>query len=98
MPETSNSPTLDLAIDLVSRDSVTPKDKGCQDLMIGHGDLTSQYLPSTLATFDNATGHPQVNLLTIAVQPAPQLIGSVQTNNTHHRLPCMRIQNRGSDD
>lgn len=34
MPETSNSATLDLAIELVSRDSVTPKDKGCQDLMI----------------------------------------------------------------
>jgi len=28
------SDTLDLAIDLVSRDSVTPEDKGCQDTMI----------------------------------------------------------------
>ena len=28
------SATLDLAIDLISRDSVTPEDKGCQDVMI----------------------------------------------------------------
>ncbi len=35
---TRNSPpsdTLDLAIDLISRDSVTPEDKGCQDLLMG---------------------------------------------------------------
>jgi succinyl-diaminopimelate desuccinylase len=30
----SRSDTLELAIDLVSRDSVTPKDKGCQEVMI----------------------------------------------------------------
>ena len=29
-----NSPTLELAIDLISRDSVTPEDAGCQDLMM----------------------------------------------------------------
>lgn len=31
----SNSPTLELAFDLISRDSVTPEDAGCQDLMMG---------------------------------------------------------------
>lgn len=31
---TNTTETLDLTIDLVSRDSVTPEDKGCQDLMI----------------------------------------------------------------
>ena len=30
----SHSDTLELAIDLVSRDSVTPEDKGCQEVMI----------------------------------------------------------------
>ena len=30
----SHSETLELAIDLVSRDSVTPEDKGCQEVMI----------------------------------------------------------------
>jgi len=35
MSQASNlSPTLELAFDLISRDSVTPKDKGCQQLMI----------------------------------------------------------------
>ena len=30
------SPTLQLAIDLISRPSVTPDDAGCQDTMIAH--------------------------------------------------------------
>lgn len=35
MSQASNlSPTLELAFDLISRDSVTPEDKGCQQLMI----------------------------------------------------------------
>ena len=33
MSETSNDSTIQLALDLISRDSVTPEDKGCQPLM-----------------------------------------------------------------
>ena len=33
---TQLSPTLELALDLISRPSVTPEDAGCQDLMIEH--------------------------------------------------------------
>lgn len=34
MSSSDLSPTLELAFDLISRDSVTPDDKGCQDVMI----------------------------------------------------------------
>ncbi len=35
MPDYTNDPTIQLALDLISRPSVTPNDEGCQDLMIG---------------------------------------------------------------
>ena len=33
MPHSASSPTLALTLDLIARDSVTPADQGCQELM-----------------------------------------------------------------